>query len=142
MFKQTLSPWKSSNSAWWWALVHIRVDTSFWHLPSTQKEYNSFNLCILGTVCKNLWEMPNQIFYVHSVISLLKIIMGHHVNVHQSWKRGFSTGICVLYNIQFTFILWQRYIIIHIMPVSSQLVTWPTRNQVNPYPGGPLVTTF
>ena len=26
--------------------------------------------------------------------------------------------------------------------VSSQLVTWPTRNQVNPYPGSPLVTTF
>ena len=27
-------------------------------------------------------------------------------------------------------------------PVSSQLVTWPTRNQVNPYPGSPLVTTL
>ena len=26
--------------------------------------------------------------------------------------------------------------------VSSQLVTWPTRNLVNPYPGSPLVTTF
>ena len=26
--------------------------------------------------------------------------------------------------------------------VSSQLVTWPTRNQVNPYPGSSLVTTF
>ena len=26
--------------------------------------------------------------------------------------------------------------------VSSQLVTWPTRTQVNPYPGSPLVTTF
>ena len=26
--------------------------------------------------------------------------------------------------------------------VSSQLVTWPTRNQVNLYPGGPLVTTI
>ena len=26
--------------------------------------------------------------------------------------------------------------------VSSQLVTWPIRNQVNPYPGSPLVTTF
>ena len=26
--------------------------------------------------------------------------------------------------------------------VSTQLVTWPTRNQVNPYPGSPLVTTF
>ena len=24
----------------------------------------------------------------------------------------------------------------------SQLVTWPTRNQVNPYPGSPLVTTM
>ena len=26
--------------------------------------------------------------------------------------------------------------------VSSQLVTWPTRNQVNLYPGSPLVTTM
>ena len=26
--------------------------------------------------------------------------------------------------------------------VSSQLVTWPTRTQVNPYPGSPLVTTL
>ena len=26
--------------------------------------------------------------------------------------------------------------------VSSQLVTWPTRTQVNMYPGSPLVTTM
>ena len=26
--------------------------------------------------------------------------------------------------------------------VSSQLVAWPTRNQVNLYPGSPLVTTM
>ena len=134
----------------WWLSVLSFNSPAGWFLDFWKYTGGQANIYGINEYRFNLWLRRIKSYHVNDTLGKWKYgikmkctsIVWHTSfwwTIYNENDLFFITYICTLfiYIIFFAAQLVEGY-----ARVSSQLVPWPTRTQVNPYPWSPLVTTF